>query len=162
MIAAIKAFASPANMKAAAIIAVILFIFFSGFKASGYLWSAKYDRLEAAHAQAIIDQKERLLSRQERINEETEKREIDLLRELEIQREQYEELAANINTTPIIRERTIQCEEAPDSGGAVVAVVDWSVFGRLYDSGSTSRPAAEVDAASGRDATGEEGSPETR
>lgn len=134
---------------------MVLVIFFAGFKANGYLWSARYEKLEASHAQAIAEQRERLLSRQERINDATAEREESLLRELEIQRESYALLQANIDATPLVRERIVrvpvagetpQCPPAPS--------IDWSAFGRLYDDAAVARPAAEAEPAAGGDAAG--------
>lgn len=123
--------------------AITAAIFLAGFKASGYFWSARYDKLEAAHATAIAEQRQRLLTRQELINESTEQRELTLLREIEIQREAHALLQSEINETPLVTERVVfvdgepqVCPAAPD--------IDWATFGRLYDSGSSTRPAAEA------------------
>lgn len=149
---------SPANLKAAGIIALVLVIFFTGFKANGYLWSARYEKLEAAHVQAIADQRERLLSRQQRINDETEARETSLLRELEIQRESYALLENAIDTTPLVRDRVIR---VPVEGQCPACdSIDWGAFGRLYDSAATPRPSSETPAADSGDA-GTEAAPES-
>lgn len=145
---------SPANLKAAGIIAAVLFIFFAGFKANGYLWSARYDKLVAAHEQAIADQRQRLMNRQDRINEETEQRELGLLTELEIQRESYALLQSQINETPLVRERIIRVPVEAGTDCPVCDVVDWDAFGRLYDSAAAPRPVSDPASASGGDAAG--------
>jgi len=149
---------NPATIRLAAYGAIILAIFFTGFKANGYLWSARYDKLEAAHVTAVAEQRERLLTRQQLINDETEAREIDLLRDLAIQREQYDLLEQSIATTPIVINRQRRCE-AGDLDP--VPSVDWTVFGRLYDSASSPRSPAESDASDRSDATVSDGAAET-
>lgn len=147
---------SPAKLKAAAYIGVVLFIFFAGFKANGYLWSARYEKLEASHAQAIADQRQELLSREQRLNEQTEQREIELLREIELQRESYALLQSTINETPLIRERIVRVpQEAEECHRSDADSVDWTVFGRLYDNAAAPVTPAEADAASGSDAGSE-------
>jgi len=149
---------NPASIRAASYIAVVLVIFFAGFKANGYLWSARYDKLEAAHALRIEEQRQRLLTRQELINDETEERELTLLHELEIQKEVYETLKSTINETPLVTERIVRI---PVDGECAPAVdIDWSAFGRLYDSAATPRPATEVDETDSGNA-GSETSPES-
>jgi len=142
-----------AYLRIGAYVAIVAMIFFAGVKTSTHFWSARYDKLKASHALAIEEQRRRMLSRQERINEETQAREEDLLRQLEIQREGYALLKTKIDETPLVKERIVRVTEAGSC--EPVDVIDWRAFGGLYDSTATPRQATEADASNSGDAGSE-------
>lgn len=134
---------SPRQMIYAAVIAAI---FFAGFKASDFIWSARYDSLKAEHAERIEQARQAALTRQEIINEATQEREAILLKKLETQRHEYANLEYEIDTAPLVIERRVpaECGRTPD--------IDWNAVGRLFDSATDPRAAAEASLADGSDA----------
>jgi len=136
----------PFSIKQTAYAVGVALIFAGGFKTSAYFWSNRYDSLVNAQAKAIVEMRDRLLDRIERINSETEDRERNLLRDLETSRRNYDLLSEEIATAPL----TIAPPVVPTDDGVVCRRVDWFKFGRLYDDAADPRGSAEVDEATRR------------
>lgn len=140
---------APIWARIAAVSVVVAFVFGLGVRAASWYWSTRYEKLQAAHAEQIREQRHRLLAFQDRVNIATAQRERGLLAELEDQRIRYEELQQEISEATLVEERLViarpDCPE-PD--------IDWAAFGRLFDAAAARRPAAEVDPAGRSDADG--------
>lgn len=146
----------PIPPRVAAYVAVVALIFFLGYRAASFIWSARYEAQRRDYAELVEDQRARHAAESLRIAKAAADREAELLKSLDARRTEYELLSEQIDLAPVILPERVVVEQGP--ARRCGPRVDWSAFGRLYDHPAATGQAAENPSAA---VSGDPGAPAT-